>query len=265
MLKVALFIGLLAGPAAAHEFWLEPTAYQVASEGRLEANIVNGQFFEGVILPYVPQRFAHFSAFAGETSGQVAGRIGDSPALNIAALDDGLNVVAYQARNATVTYEDWDTFDTFVKHKDLGDLPARHADRGLPLENFVEVYSRYSKTLIGVGHSAGSDRRLGLETEIVALTNPYTDDLTDGMQVQLFYLGKLRTDSQIEVFEKTAEGTVTTSFVCTDADGIATVPVTSGNSYMLDAVVLREPVGQLASDTGAGYESLWANLTFAAP
>ena len=156
-------------------------------------------------------------------------------------------------------------FNSFVEHKDLGDLPARHLERDLPLEDFVEVYSRYSKTLIGVGHGEGSDRRLGLETEIVALTNPYTDDLTDGMRVQLFYLGKVRADSQIEVFDKTADGVVTTSFVRTDADGIAAVPVTSGNSYMLDAVVLREPVGQLASDTGAGYESLWANLTFAAP
>lgn len=265
MLKFALFIGLLAGPAAAHEFWLEPTAYQVAAEGRLEANIVNGQFFEGLVLPYVPQRFAHFSAFAGDTSGQVTGRTGDTPALNIDAFDEGLNVVAYQARNATVTYDDWEMFNSFVEHKDLGDLPARHLERDLPLEDFVEVYSRYSKTLIGVGHGEGSDRRLGLETEIVALTNPYTDDLTDGMRVQLFYLGKVRADSQIEVFDKTADGVVTTSFVRTDADGIAAVPVTSGNSYMLDAVVLREPVGQLASDTGAGYESLWANLTFAAP
>jgi hypothetical protein len=34
---------------------------------------------------------------------------------------------------------------------------------------------------------------------------------------------------------------------------------------MLDAVVLREPAAQLAADTGAAWETLWANMTFMAP
>jgi hypothetical protein len=44
---------------------------------------------------------------------------------------------------------------------------------------------------------------------------------------------------------------------------VATVPVTAGHAYMLDAVVLREPEG--VSNPGALWESLWANLTFAVP
>ncbi len=66
----------------------------------------------------------------------------------------------------------------------------------------MEAYSRYSKTLIGVGKSAGADRRTGLETEIVALTNPYTDDLSRGMRVQLFYRSEVRPNAQIAVFFK---------------------------------------------------------------
>lgn len=265
MRKFALLLAFLAAPVSAHEFWLEPTAYQVPANGRLTANIVNGQNFEGVILPFVPQRFTHFKGFAGNKTADVAGRTGDTPALDNAPLAEGLNIIAYQARYATVDYETWEKFESFVKHKDLGDLLPRHQERGIPMENFKEIYARFSKTLIGVGDSAGADKRVGLETEIVALTNPYTDDLSGGMKVQLFYRADASPDRQIEVFEKAPNDTVKIFLVRTNAEGIATIPVKSGFSYMADAVVLRDPAEKLARDSGAVYETLWANLTFQAP
>ncbi len=265
MRKLALLLGLLAGPVSGHEFWLEPLAYQVSPNARLAANIVNGQDFEGVILPYLTQRFVHFKAFSGGKSIDVAGRAGDTPALDTQAINEGLNVIAYQARYSIVSYETWEKFASFATHKDLGDLLPRHLERGLPTEDFKELYARYSKTLIGVGNSEGSDRRIGLETEIVALTNPYTDDLSSGVKVQLFYKADARANSQIEIFEKSPSDSVTSFYLRTDGNGIATIPVKSGHSYMADAVVLREPSQNNASATGAVYETLWANLTFQAP
>jgi len=265
MRKLAFILGLLAAPAGAHEFWIEPLAYQVGSDDNLTAHIVNGQDFEGVKLPFVPRRFAHFVAFSGSTINNVDSRTGDSPALDQAPVAEGLNVVAYQARNAEVTYETWEKFQKFLDHKDLGDQRAAHDARGFPAEGFKEIYSRYSKTLIGVGSGAGADKRLGLDTEIVALTNPYTDDLTGGMRVQVFYKTDVRAGEQVEVFEKAPNDSVVIFTVRTDSAGIATVPVKSGHEYMLDAVVLREPAPQLAADTGAAWETLWANMTFMAP
>lgn len=261
----AILLSFVALPAAAHEFWLEPTDYQIEQDGRLEADIVNGMDFGGSKLVFFPQRFEHFIVTNGAQTDSVNGRSGDRPALNQTPMGEGLHIVAYQARDATVDYETWEEFQNFVDHKDFGDVLTRHQERGLPEAGFEEVYSRYSKTLIGVGNSAGADRRTGLETEIVALTNPYTDDLTDGFQVQLFYRQDVRANTQLEVFEKTPEGDVTVNFYRTDADGIATFPVIAGNSYMLDAVVLREPTQALMDETGAVWETLWANLTFAAP
>lgn len=265
MRKLAFIIGLLASPAAAHEFWIEPLTYQVEAEGNLTAHIVNGQDFQGVKLPFVPQRFAHFMTFSGDTGVKVESRIGDSPALDQPAVTEGLNIVAYQARNSTVDYENWEKFKKFLDHKDLGDQLANHESRGFPLENFKEVYSRYSKSLIGVGSAAGADARVGLETEIVALTNPYSDDLSGGVQVQVFYRQDVRANEQVEVFEKSPSGAVGIFTVRTNAQGIATVPVKPGFTYMLDAVVLREPAAKLAADTGAAWETLWANMTFMAP
>jgi hypothetical protein len=260
-----LILGLLASPVAAHEFWIEPLAYQVEADGRLEGHLVNGEEFAGAKLPYLPQRFENFVLFNGEQADRVRGRPGDSPALNVEPLGEGLHIVAYQARNATVNYENWEKFQRFVDHKDFGDILSAHEARGLAMENFGELYSRYSKTLIGVGNAEGADRRVGLETEIVALTNPYTDDISGGMQVQVFYRNDVRADVQIEIFEKDATGNVAISYYRTNADGIGTFPVKPGFEYMVDAVVLREPNAEESAATGTVWETLWANLTFAVP
>ena len=261
----ALLFVFLAAPASAHEFWLEPTAYQIPADGSLEADIVNGQNFVGTTQVFFPQRFEHFAIIAGPAAANVEGRAGDRPALTQEPVAEGLNIVAYQARNATVNYATWEKFQNFVDHKDLGDVLSRQRERGLPEAEFKEVYSRYSKTLIGVGHSEGADQRTGLETELVALNNPYIDDLSDGFTVQLFYREDPRANVQIEVFEKSKAGVVNIVYYQTNEDGIATFPVTAGNSYMVDAVVLREPTTELQEQTGAVWETLWANLTFGVP
>jgi hypothetical protein len=262
---LALFLALVAVPAAAHEFWIEPLDYQVAADGKLEGNIVNGQEFAGAKLAYLPQRFVNFVIFAGDQSARVEGRPGDTPALQQDAVAEGLNIAAYQANNATVDYETWDKFQGFVDHKDFGDVRSVHEARGLPVDGFQEVYSRYSKSLFGVGNSEGSDRRVGLETEIVALTNPYTDDLSGGFQVQVFYRNDVRAGTQVEVFKKAPNGIVEIALYRTNENGIATFPVEPGHAYMVDAVVLREPSATLAERSGAVWETLWANLTFAVP
>ncbi len=265
MRTIALILSIVAAPVMAHEFWIEPLAYQVDADGTLQADIVNGEEFTGAKLAYLPQRFANFVIFAGDEAARVRGRPGDKPALQQDPTAEGLNIAAYQARNATINYEAWEKFQRFVDHKDLGDVLSRHRERGLPEEGFGEVYSRYSKSLFGVGHGEGSDRRVGLETEVVALTNPYTDDLTDGFEVQLFYRENVRANEQIEVFEKAPNGGVEITLYRTDDNGVGAFPVKPGYRYMVDAVVLREPSAELQERTGAVWQTLWANLTFAVP
>ena len=265
MRLLALVLSLFAAPLAAHEFWIEPIEYQVAADTNLEAHIVNGEEFAGVKLSYLPQRFVNFVLFSGNQSARVEGRPGDMPALQQEPVAEGLNIAAYQANNATVTYENWEKFQRFVDHKDFGDVLGLHEARGLSLDGFKEVYSRHAKALIGVGNSEGSDRRVGLETEIVALTNPYTDDLSNGFSVQVYYRNDLRPNTQVEVFEKSPDSRVNIALYQTNADGIAVFPVKPGHAYMVDAVVLREPSARLAEQSGAVWETLWANLTFAVP
>lgn len=266
MRVLAFIFGLAAAPAVAHEFWIEPLAYQVEPDGTLEGRLVNGQEFEGVNIPYLPQRFRSFVQFGAEgASRPVEGRVGDSPALRVAPVGEGLQVVAYVSGTAKVDYDEWAAFQRFAEHKDFEDIAARHEARGLPRDGFSEAYTRFAKTLVAVGDGAGADFRAGLETEIVALANPYTEDLAGGLPVQVWYREAPRPGAQVELFEKAADGSVAISYHETDARGVARLPVQAGHAYLVDAVVLREPGPPLLEVMDVAWETLWASLTFAVP
>lgn len=265
----ALFALTLALPAPsaliAHEFWIEPLAFQIETDGRLQGKLVNGQDFGGVEIAYLPRRFERFTAASGLRQSAVENRLGARPALDMDPLADGLNIISYQSTLSTLTYSEWEKFLKFAAHKDFADIEAVHDGRGLPRTNFDEGYWRYAKALVGVGTGVGRDFRTGLDVEFVALDNPYTDDLSGGLRVQLYYQDAVLPNSQVELFEKAPNGTVQITLHRTDANGIATLPVRAGHTYLADHVVLRAPSAELASSADIVWETLWAALTFGVP
>jgi len=239
MPRLAILLTCLASALPAHEVWLEPLDYQIDGDGKLQAHLVNGELFEGFHLAWLPQSFSRFELDQDGRVTQVENRLGARPALDLVAPTDGLAVVAYTSSTSRLTYDDFAVFERFAAHKDFPDAIAAHRARGLPETGFTEIYTRFAKTLIAVGDGAGADRAFGMETEFVALSNPYTDDLSQGMTVQLFYQGLPRIDSQVELFDKSPDGAVQITYHRTDSDGIVTLPVRPGHAYLADAVVLR--------------------------
>jgi uncharacterized GH25 family protein len=255
----------LPAPVNGHEYWIEPEDYTVAPDASVQAGLYNGQNFAGVEFPFFADRMSRFDLALGEQVVPVAGRMGDVPALAMAPLGEGLHVAIFESSGDVVNYDDFAVFTRFVLHKDFPGALARHAERALPQTGFREYYTRHAKALIAVGAGAGQDRVFGLETEIVALRNPYTDDVSAGLPVQVFYQGRPRADTQVELFAKAPDRTVTVTLMRTDAEGVALLPVAPGMSYLADAVVLREPDAETAAAQDAVWESLWAALTFAVP
>ena len=252
-------------PVQGHEFWIDPVSHSVPEGAPILADTRVGQAFEGSSYSYNPKTFRRFEIAQGSTVAPVEGRLGDRPALSQTAPGSGLAVALHVTTDNELRYSEFAKFETFVGHKDADWVLAQHAARGLPETGFTELYSRYAKALVAVGDGSGADRDFGLLTEITALANPYTDDISAGLPVRVTYDGAPRVDAQVEVFEKSASGVVSIFTVVTDADGRALVPVKRGHRYMLDAVVLRAPSDLKAATTGAVWESLWANLTFETP
>ncbi|MDJ0824805.1 MAG: DUF4198 domain-containing protein [Rhodobacter sp.] len=254
---------LLALPGRAHEFWISPQTYTVAPEAQILADIRVGQTFKGSAYSFIPQQFKRFDLVQGDRVIPVTGRIGDRPALAMDAPGDGLVTVVHQTSDFFLTYREAEKFLNFITEKDFAWVLADHEARGLPDAGFRERYSRYAKSLIAVGSGAGADQEVGLLTEIIALANPFTDDLSDGLPVQVLYQGAARADVQVEVFARVPDGAVTVMQTRTDSEGYAMIPVEAGSEYLVDAVVMR-PLDPVA-ESDPVWESLWASLTFQVP
>lgn len=263
ILPLLSLLAVLAVPAAAHEFWISPEQYTLSDGQEIKAEIRVGEKFKGPGYAYIPKNFVRFELFQDGAAVPVEGLIGDRPALNQAAPGAGLVTVVHQTRPYALTYDDWETFVSFTGHKDAAWAPADHLARGFTQASVKETYTRFGKSLVAVGHGAGSDVRAGMPIEIVALANPYSDDLSDGLPVQVFYDGAPRADAQVEVFAKAPDGAVLVETYRTDAGGVAVLHVAPGVEYLVDSVVVR-PVDPADHD-GAMWESLWASLTFRVP
>jgi len=262
-LPLAASFACIAISAKAHEFWIDPQAHMVAPGEQVVADIRVGQKYEGSRYSYIPKNFRRFDYAMGGDVRPVEGRVGDRPALTLTPDGEGLLVVIHESTDLIVVWDTWDRFKNFLEHKDLEWGLAEHDARGLPRAPVRERYSRYAKSLIAVGNGAGEDFEAGLLTEIVALENPYTGEMSDGMDIRVLYQGKPRSDTQVEVFDKAPDGTVTISYERTDETGEATIPVTPGHRYQLDAVVLR-PL-EVIKEKDPSWESLWANMTLEVP
>lgn len=164
-------------PVLAHEFWIEPQRFQVNSNASLQADLRNGQRFDGIDLAYFDHLVARHEVVQDGKVQAVAARMGDLPAFQLPPLPEGLAVLVHQTRPARLLYTDWAAFETFLRHKDLAWAIADHRNRGLPETRFFETYTRHAKSLVAVGHGRGADRLRGLEIEFLALANPYGADL----------------------------------------------------------------------------------------
>ncbi|MEM7546517.1 MAG: DUF4198 domain-containing protein [Pseudomonadota bacterium] len=251
--------------AAAHEFWVEPVAYQVDVGAPIEARLKNGENFKGSTYPYLDELFTRFDLVTRAGIEPVKGRRGDNPALNQATARGGLHVVAYDSRMYSLTYTNFEKFTNFVTSKKLGWVLEEHAKRGYREDKVVETYYRYPKSLIKVGSGAGRDKPVGQIFELVAEINPYSAAAKEGVRVQLLYEGVPFPDADIQIFHYPA-GTedAVKDHVTTDATGRATIPVFDGGPFLINATHIRDPRPEGVAK-GAHWESIWASMTYELP
>ena len=256
---------IFANPVYAHEFWISPVKYEIGIDEPIEAHNRVGQNFIGGSYSFLERDANRHEVMQAGKKTKITARNGDRPAFQLEGLPNGLAILVHETTNSTLTYRDFEKFKGFVKHKAFEGLPQAHISRGLPKTDFVESYSRFAKSLIAIGDGEGKDVSVGHRIEIIALTNPYTDDVSNGMHVQVLMAGQPRADVQVELFERpfNSDGEAQISLHTTDINGIAIFPVKVGHEYMVDNVALIPIEPKVEGDPV--WQSIWANLTFYIP
>jgi uncharacterized GH25 family protein len=255
---LALFMAfLIAGPLAAHEFWLEADDYTVASGQPVGVQLRVGQDFGGSEYPFIPQRFKEFTVTQGGKTAPYEGRAGDRPAYQDKAAEMGLQVLSYHSTPDTLkfTKSKPELLAKYLKAEGLDFVLEQHRADGLPEIGISEKYTRNAKALIQVGpYKEGMDQATDLPFELVVQGSPY--DGGTSVTVQLLWQGEAMPNYPINVFTKT-DGVVQTR-VQTDAEGMARVVFPVGSRVLLNSVKIE----RMGEGGAHFYESWWASTTF---
>ena len=264
-LVISLGFILSASSIQAHEFWIEPTDYFLQNEN-LEAHLKVGQEFEGMRLMYDPNRFEEFKILSGSKnkSIDVKGTIGDVPAINFKPDFEGLLIIYHETEDKFVNYKKFSKFKSFVTEKGYEKLIITHQERKLPLENFIESYRRYAKSLIAYNGIEGKDKKTGLLFEFVLSDNPY-DELKDNIvEATLFYKNRPYPRNLVSIFIKNKSNKINLYKVLTDDKGRFSFSIKPGDTYLLDSVILTPKKGNPKKKEPV-WHSIWASTTFSVP
>lgn len=262
-LSSCAFIACFGQIAHAHEFWIEPVNPTINVGDPLEARTFIGMEFDGDEVANYPSMQVLFDITLGDDTRLLNGAPDQRPAVATSALGEGLHVLRYQSRDFQLTYDSYDDFLAFLTEADRMDLAAEHDARGLSRDAIREVYFRYAKSLIAVGHGEGADKFLGMPWELIAMTNPYTAAQGTPMQFELRFNGDIAADEAAMVFIRDADEVVSSIVLRSDDLGIITVPSDIKGTYLLNAIKILPASPRMETLLGASWQSLWASTTYA--
>lgn len=258
-----LVLGFLWLPPAllAHEAWLEPVNFTVKTGDNLQAHLKVGQMMEGDTYAYYPNNFERFDITVAGVTQPLKPRFAQSPAADQPTLASGLHVLTYQSKPSTLRYKERAKFESFLKNEGIEWVLAAHKQRDLPALDFIELYKRYSKSLIKVGDGAGQDQAMGMPFEWVVETNPYATGDVNAVTAQLLFQGKPFADSYVVVFRK-KDGAVEKRTYRTDTEGRVAVPVGEGGRFLINSVHMVEPTPEEVGKKQGDWLSMWASVTY---
>jgi len=243
MKRLAALALLVAVPAAAHDFWIEPSTFHPAAGGRITVALRVGMKLLGDPVPRAPELIERFVIRGNGDERPVVGRGGMDPAGLAFVSGPGLHWIGYQSNASPLTL-DAKKFAEYLR------------DEGLPtVAQGPERFYRCAKALLETpGHSAKVlETPLGFTLELIPRRNPYT---TGELPLTLLFRGKPLANALVIALSKDDPDKAVR--VRTDARGRATVHIAHPGFWLIKAVHMEPaPLG-----TGSMWESWWASMTF---
>ncbi|MEM7480413.1 MAG: DUF4198 domain-containing protein [Acidobacteriota bacterium] len=265
LLAVGL-VAMVATPAAAHDYWIEPQSFTVEPGSLVQLDLRVGDEAPGESLPFDPTHAETFSLVGGDGQRPVLGRPGARPAGNARLGEAGLYAVAYGSAARSVTLSPA-SFESYLREEGLDSVIARRSELGETDQPGRELFARCAKTLMTAGASpvafaAGPPASehpalapLGLELEIVAEQIPAA-----GRELSLRLLLRGEPLSGLRVRARPLGEPASATFRTADSTGRVLFELPSAGPWIVTAVHMER--AEAAPDHE--WRSLWASLTFLA-
>jgi len=253
---------LLAAPAFAHEFWIEPDTFRPLPDEVVPLTFFVGMAYQGEVLPRYASRIVEFLHFEpGKEGKSVPGFEGSQRAGLVRTHDPGLHLIAYQSTSTFVELEP-DKFKEYVLEEGLDSIVKARLSRGESDKPGRELFARCPKTLLQVGNSGETKdamRVVGFPIELVPEANPYDLSPGDSLTIQVLSRGKPLADALVVGFP--SEDPDDTPQARTDRDGRATLKLGYSGAWLIKTVLME----RIDDDPRADWQSWWGSLTFELP
>jgi uncharacterized GH25 family protein len=255
-----LLLLALAGPASAHDFWIQPSSFRPEARARVAIDLRVGERFVGESVARNPERIDRFFVIAaGAEATPIAGIDAKAPAGYWTPSTDGLAWIGYRSRPSAVELPA-EKFESYLAEEGLERVVDLRRIRGERKAPGRERYSRCAKALVQVGSPNASSRareaKLGFPLELFPDQDPYALRAGDTFSVRLAYLDKPLEGALVGAM--VASDPDAEVRVRTDADGRARFTLARDGAYLVRVVhMVHAP-----ADSEYEWESLWASLTF---
>jgi uncharacterized GH25 family protein len=260
-LAVGVMLALLAAPAAAHDFWLQPGAFRVAAGVEVPVAVLVGDGpakQRSAIPARRVVRFGVVGPAGGERDAKAALRAGaDAP---VRFSDPGAHVLVLATDNGGRNVLPGERFEAYLREEGL--TPAIAAREGKRGTEGSEAYGRRAKALVQAGAGGPQDaatRALGLSLEIVPEVSPYATPAQAALPVRVLYEGRPLAGALVKLADLGRDAEVAS--VVTDADGRARFSMPGKGAWRL-AVVWTKPLPATAE---TDFETVFSSLTFGTP
>lgn len=253
---------LSAGPAKAHDFWIQPQNFHVKPSGKTAMSLQVGHGKDRQKSLMKQDRVVRFESIsaAGRLDRRKELRLGDVAADSVLTFKtSGVNVLAFET-NGTYSELPAIRFNDYLKAEGLTPAIAHRASTNASGQPGKETYSRRAKALVQVGNYTPADdalvtRSLGLTLEIVPETNPYAPGYKEKLPVRIYYMGKPLAGATVMLNNLDFDSRPIKR-IMSDADGRALFDLPRNGTWQLNVIWTR-PISQGKAD----YDTVFSSLT----
>ena len=258
--RLPLTIALLTASVvslAAHDMWIEPTAFVADASKVVGIKLRVGQDLVGDPLPRDPALIDQFVVVDAAGRRPVVGRDGADPAGLLRVGGSGLSIVGYFSRPSPVSLTA-EKFNQYLVEEGLDAVAVERVRRHATAAPAREIFTRCAKSLVASGQVSADDRdrALGFALELIADRNPYAMGANDELPVQLLYRGQPLAGALVVAMNRANPSAKLSAR--TDATGHLRLRLPQAGMWLIKAVhMVPAPAG-----SDAEWASFWASLTF---
>ncbi|MFI3014205.1 DUF4198 domain-containing protein [Klebsiella aerogenes] len=238
----------------AHDFWILPHDAMSKSGDRVFFELRIGPGVPGKQTPRLPGLIATFDSTDAMGQRKIEGHDGALVIGHLKTRTAGATLASLTTNGAKITLPAGE-FEDYLKEEGLDKIVRARQENGESEQPGIEIFYRCAKSIILVDNqSKGYDRILGLEHELVPLTDPVRYKPGTPYRVRLLANSQPLANLQVKAELNTTPPTILRT--TTDDKGIASFNLPVKGEWLFSSVDM-----DISPVDGADWKSIWASLT----